>query len=451
MSEIQDRSIKFEQLRKQAEALIEQHPASAAKPPSDMLELIHELRIHQAELEIQNEELKRAQQEFSELLREFENLYEFAPCGYLTLNAKGIITRANLTAVSLLEMTRQTLFHSGFSQFIDGGQDAAYLAARRKVMETGTEQSVELPLKRKNGAPRWVSAEIVADLDENNALIQWRMVLVDITARIEAEQEKREIEGQLRRSQRLESLGTLAGGVAHEFNNSLSIIIGNCELAVHEIPKGSPAMDSLEAIRVAGRRARDVVRQLLTFSRHDFEAKTPLSMGAVVTESVQLIRSSIPANIEIRPTIADHIDPVFANATQIHQVLVNLCGNAADAISEHKGVITIDLSNETLNQKDTRFHPLLKPVKCLRLKVSDNGCGMDRQTLDRIFDPFFTTKEIGQGTGIGLAVVHGIVGNHGGAICVESEVGQGTVFTLFLPSCEGRIEQTTQTHISLPA
>jgi signal transduction histidine kinase len=188
MSEYADTSNKFDQLRRQAKALIRQRPDLSPEKSGGIFELMHELNIHQAELEIQNEELKRAQQELSELHREYESLYEFAPCGYVTLNEKGIITRANLTTVGLLETRRQFLIHSGFSRFIALGWENFFLDALKKAGETGVKQSIELPLKRKNGAPTWVRAEIEADQGETGRVNQWRMVLVDITEKKAAEE-----------------------------------------------------------------------------------------------------------------------------------------------------------------------------------------------------------------------------------------------------------------------
>ena len=199
MSNNPDHADKFEQLRQQAEELVRQQPDFASQAPADILELIHELRIHQTELEIQNEELKRAQQELSKLHREFEDLYEFAPCGYVTLNAKGIITRVNLTGASLLGAARQYLSHSVFTQFIASGFENTFLTARQKAGETGEKQSIELPLKREKESPLWVRANIEADRDETGAVIQWRMALVDITPKKAAEEVLRKAHEELER------------------------------------------------------------------------------------------------------------------------------------------------------------------------------------------------------------------------------------------------------------
>lgn len=248
---------------------------------------------------------------------------------------------------------------------------------------------------------------------------------------------KLELEEQLQHANKMESIGNLAGGIAHEFNNILTIIIGNNELVRNELPEGSLARENTEEIRIAGMRAREVVKQLLTFSRKDNAAKKILNIRSVVQESMKLVRSSTPAYIEIRQNLSDDVYPVFGNATQINQLLFNLCSNAVDAMSKSGGVIAIDLSNETAGEKQ---HLSLNPGQYVKLVVRDNGIGMVKEILDKVFDPYFTTKEIGKGTGIGLAVVHGIVKQHGGSIIAESHPYQGTTFTIFLPIHEGLTE-----------
>lgn len=186
----QNSANKFEQLRLRAEELIQQKPVAISEPTSDILDLIHELTIHQAELEIQNEELQRAHHEISSLEKEYEDLYEFAPCGYLTLNEKGLITRANLTAVKLLDTSRSLLLNTGFSQYVVRDWEVAYLTARKQTIDTQQKETIELPLKNKNSEPLWIRGEIEAELDEKAALVQYRMLLVDISAQRKAEEEK---------------------------------------------------------------------------------------------------------------------------------------------------------------------------------------------------------------------------------------------------------------------
>jgi PAS domain-containing protein len=247
---------KFDALRDQAEALVERKPGSAITSPADVLELIDELKIHQAELEIQNEELKRAQEELSDLHRAYERLYEFAPCGYLTLNAKRIITRANLTAVGLFGETKRDLLQSGISWFIAPAWVDPCHAALRNAAATGEKQCVELMMKKRNGSAGWVRADIEADRDDAGAVVQWRMTLLDIA-------ETKEMEAQLRHARKMESIGTMAGGVAHNFNNILYVILGNAEMAMDFAADSAPARKCLTDIMNAGQRGADIVKQIL--------------------------------------------------------------------------------------------------------------------------------------------------------------------------------------------
>ncbi|MFH2218501.1 MAG: response regulator [Pseudomonadota bacterium] len=445
----QDPSNKFDRLRQQAEELIRQRTEFASKTPRDMLELIRELGTHQAELEIQNEELKRSQQELSELRHEYETLYEFAPFGYATLNPKGIITRINLTGSTLLGRLRERISRTGFSQYIAPGWKIVFHGARQKAGVTGEKQSIELPLKREKASPLWVRADIEADRDKTDAVIQWRVVLVDITSQRKAEEDRKRIEDQLRYAQKMDSAATL-GGIAHEFNNVLSIIIGNNELVMDDIPEWSPLRNNLEEIRRATLRAKDVVRQFMAFSRKGVSDRKPVHLSSVVKEFLKLIRYSIPESIEIKQNIVDETTPIFGNTAEMNQIIMNICSNATDAMLNEGGILTIEMANETIDEKRSGEDGTLKPGPHVKLVIGDTGCGMDRETLERIYEPYFTTKKIRKGPGLGLSMVPGIVARHNGSISVESEPNKGTVFTLRFPACEGSIDPEIQESVNLP-
>ena len=251
----------------------------------------------------------------------------------------------------------------------------------------------------------------------------------------------KQMEEALRQAHKMEAVGNLAGGVAHEFNNVLGIIIGNVELAMDEVDKWHPARESLNEIRAAGLRARDVVRQLLNFSRKIDIIREPIEIDVIVKDALKLLRASIPADIEIREAIAPAIDPVLADGTQIHQLLINLGSNAAQAMGDEGGVLTIALDNTVLDEENAAELPDLDPGAHVRLSVSDTGHGIGPDMLDKIFDPYFTTKDVGKGTGMGLAVVHGIVKNHEGAVRVESRVDRGTTFHVYFPSSSGTVSR----------
>ncbi len=272
----------------------------------------------------------------------------------------------------------------------------------------------------------------------------------DITEHKKAEEEKARLEIQLRQAHKMEAIGTLAGGIAHEFNNLLGIIVGNTELAMDGVPEWNTARYNLEEIRTACLRARDVVRQILAFSRHTEHALKPVMLNSVVEESLRLLRSSIPTSIEVRQNISKELGVVLADSTQINQVLINFCTNAAHAMRNEGGILDVSLDNVELGEGDVTHYPELSPGNYVKLTVSDTGHGMEPGIMDRVFDPYFTTKQVGEGTGMGLAVAHGIVKKHGGHITVESKSDKGSTFQVFLPRVEKEVKPEIVPTESLP-
>jgi PAS domain S-box-containing protein len=262
-------------------------------------------------------------------------------------------------------------------------------------------------------------------------------VFRDITERKRAEEEKAKLEAQLQQTQKMEAIGTLAGGIAHDFNNILSVIIGHAEVLNFEGDIGTSTRNSLNQILAASQRAKQLVRQILAFSRHGKQEKILINLKPIVKESLEFLRASLPTLIELRHYLEPDAGTIMADPTQMQQVLMNLCVNAAHAMEKDGGVLQIKLANAALTEEDTRFDPEVEPGDFVKLTVSDTGHGMEPSVLQRIFDPYFTTKERGKGTGLGLAVVHGIVKSHGGMIKVDSEVGKGATFTIFLPRAKG--------------
>ncbi len=268
--------------------------------------------------------------------------------------------------------------------------------------------------------------------------------------RQQIEVEKQDLEKQLRQSQKMEAIGTLAGGIAHDFNNILTIILGNTELAYAVVPEGNQVQDNLERIQTAGKRAKEMVNHLLSFSRKTESERHPIELKAIVTESLKLLRASLPTNIVIRHDLPDASFVVQGNATQIHQIMINLCTNAAHAIEGTDGVLEVKLESRMVDPA-AADSLALSPGPHVRLTVSDTGRGIDPSMRERIFDPYFTTKDPGKGTGMGLSVVHGIVKNHGGAIEVFSEPNVKTEFRVLLPVADVEATQTsTTTKAALP-
>ena len=258
----------------------------------------------------------------------------------------------------------------------------------------------------------------------------------DITAQKQAHEEKLRLESQLQQAQKAEAIGTLAGGIAHDFNNILSAIMGYTEMCTMEIPEGSIAHRNLLQVLKASHRAKDLVGQILTFSRQKGQEQRPVKLDLVVKEALKLLRASLPATVTFRRYIKKDVGKVLADPTSMHQVLMNLCTNASHAMQDTGGIMEVRLESEAFEPEDPLPDPEMLYGRYLCLTVSDTGQGMDSQTRERIFDPYFTTKEMGEGTGLGLAVVHGIVKSHAGAIIVESQVGEGTTFKVYLPETE---------------
>jgi signal transduction histidine kinase/CheY-like chemotaxis protein len=244
------------------------------------------------------------------------------------------------------------------------------------------------------------------------------------------------MEEELRQSHKMESIGTLAGGIAHDFNNILSIILGNTELGLTDTPDGGPGKTNLQEIKTACLRAKEVVSQLLNFSRKTELTREPQNLSLLIEESVKLLRSSFPSNIRIIEKISRTSNLVLADATQIHQVIINLCTNAAQAMSEKGGKLEIHLKDINLETKRGGKFRRLIPGIYQELMIKDTGTGIDPKIYNKIFDPYFTTKEFGKGTGMGLAVVHGIIKNHNGSFFVDSLPGKGTSFSVFFPAVE---------------
>jgi two-component system, cell cycle sensor histidine kinase and response regulator CckA len=271
---------------------------------------------------------------------------------------------------------------------------------------------------------------------EVDGQLLFTIILRDITERVRHDEARARLETQLRLAQKMEALGTLAGGIAHDFNNILGAIIGNIELARQDVGPSHPAMESIEEISKASHRAKDLVQRILTFTNQRPEPQSVIPLRPLVEEAVTFLRATLPAGVEIAATVDADAPTVLADSTQIHQVLINLCINAWHAMEGHAGRIDIRLDGITLGAEAARADANLRPGHFARLCVTDTGTGMEAATLERMFEPFFTTKPVGQGTGLGLSVVHGIVKAHGGGITVTSQPGRGTTFSLYFPAVE---------------
>ena len=553
-----------ESLRQQAERIARDKAGMAlenlnALSSDDAQRVLHDLQVHQIELELQNEELRQAQDALEASRARYFDLYDLAPVGYFTLDENGLILEANLTGANMLGVARAALVKQPLSRFVLGEDADNYYLHHKQLFKTGEPQAFELRLSRKDSAPftAWIEAtvapgaggarisrKVVSDITERKAIQEklrhsqsllqtagrmaqmggWAIRLPhndlvwsdeicaildfpkgtvppladalalyppasyaiisaalkscardgtpfdceleiftakrrrldvraigqavrdgdgnitgiegafqDITGQKKVEQAHASLESQLRESQKMEAIGTLAGGIAHDFNNIIGAILGNAELARQDAGANWQALVSLEEIQKAGHRARDLVQQILSFSRRQATSRRVMSLPSVVQESARLLRAALPGVARFECLCAADTPSIVADPTQVQQVLLNLGTNAAHAMEGRSGSIEIRVEGITLDESSARFDLNLRPGRYARVVVSDTGCGMDAATQRRIFEPFFTTKPPGKGTGLGLSVAHGIMQAHEGAIVVHSEPGKGSRFELYFP------------------
>ncbi|NWH03781.1 response regulator [Desulfobacter latus] len=591
-------------LRQKAETLARQRVArtpkdSAGLSPDDIQDTLHELRVHQIELEMQNEELRAAQAEIEAGRARYFDLYDLAPVGYCTLSEKGLIAEANLTAATLLGTNRSALIKQPISRFILKEDQDIYYLHRKQLFQTGEPQECELRLVKPDGTHFWAHLTVIAAQAEDGAPV-CRVVLSDITERKRAEEavarqqrsiklssrianvflissrnevfadvldvllkdldsrfgylgyideagdlvcpsmtrdvwdqcqiaeksvvfprsvwgglwgrslmkkqtlianenlripeghvalenalatpivhhdnligqfvvankaegydkddrdllesvaaqtapilfaiqeEARQktahekLEEQMRQAQKMESVGRLAGGVAHDFNNMLSVILGNTEIAMEDLAPDDPLHNNLSEIFSAANRSADITRQLLAFARKQTIAPKVLDLNRTIKSMLKMLRRLIGEDIDLAWRPETTVWPVRMDPSQIDQILANLCINARDAIADI-GMITIETGKATFDSTYCAEHPGFVAGDFVLLAVSDDGCGMEQETLANLFEPFFTTKDVDKGTGLGLATVYGIVKQNEGFINIYSEPGQGSIFRIYLP------------------
>lgn len=294
--------------------------------------------------------------------------------------------------------------------------------------------NIDFRLACKDGVYLWVNsrAKVIANSTTgDNQLVVG--IQRDISKRITAQEEKKQLEIQLFQAQKMEAIGTLAGGIAHDFNNILTAVIGYAELSISETEKDSTLHNNLNEILVAGSRAKDLVRQILMFSRNTELDLRPIRLNSLIKETTKLMRATLPSYVNINYEITEEFVTIKANPTQIHQILINLCTNGYHSLDGTDGVLTLQLDIVRLDNTTTIQHTENAPGGYARIAVKDNGQGIDPENMEKIFDPYFTTKEQGKGTGLGLSIVHAIVDSHNGYITVESLLGVGTTFSVYLP------------------
>jgi two-component system cell cycle sensor histidine kinase/response regulator CckA len=314
--------------------------------------------------------------------------------------------------------------------------------AYRKLSESRQSMTLEYRIIIPDGETRWIEDHIKSGFSDEGLYTGINGIMCDISDRISTQEETRRLEAQLRKSQRLETIGTLAGGIAHDFNNILTPILGYAEMGLADIPADDPMHEYFSEIMLAAERARNLVSQILTFSKAEEGKPTPVSIQEIIEDAIQLLRPSLPSTISIIEHIDKSCRQVLADQAQMHQVIVNLCTNAFHAMEQTGGSITIALREIEASAAMPSPTPPLPDGNYIELTISDTGTGMDDITVERIFEPFFTTKSIEKGAGLGLSVVHGIVTGAGGQLSVESNTGKGSVFHVYWPVIENKVTIT---------
>jgi PAS domain S-box-containing protein len=379
---------------------------------------------------------KQAETEIRESEERNRRLIE-ASADAILVRSNGIITHVNPAALKLFRApTEQDLIGKRYLDLVHPDDRAESAERVRKNIDEGW---VAPPREHRILA---LDGQVV-EVESTGVPVNYKGgrqtfgIFRDITERKRSYSEKEKLEAQLQQAQKMESLGTLAGGIAHDFNNILGVIIGSSQLLEITNAVEESSRSTLSSIITASTRAKDLVRQILAFSRHAKQEKILLSLKPIIRETAEFLRASIPSTIEFRQQVDAKTDPIIADPTQMQQILMNLCTNAAHAMEQTGGVLEVGLCNVTLGPADTRLYPELEPGGYVRLTVTDTGHGIEPEVMKKIFEPYFTTKEVGKGTGLGLSVVHGIVQASGGSIKVYSEVGKGSTFQVLLPRAEG--------------
>ncbi|MBN1296059.1 response regulator, partial [bacterium] len=434
-------------LRQRAEALARERAVRAAEngaalSPEEIRKTLHELRVHQIELEMQNEELRAAHVEIEAGRARYFDLYDLAPVGYCTLSDHGLILEANLTAATLLDWRRGDLIKQPITRFILQEDQDIYYLHRKKLIEahstgstsstwTGEPRECELRLVKPDGTCFWAHlSSTITQAEDGTPMCH--CVISNIAKRKQAEADREKLEAQLRQAQKMEAIGRLAGGVAHDLNNMLGIIIGYADLLLEEVDPDQPFHADLLEIRKAGARSADLTRQLLAFARKQTVDPKVLNLNEAVDGMLNMLHQLIGEDIDMTWIPEENLWPVKIDPGQIDQVLANLSVNARDAIAG-TGKVTIETGNTVFDEAFCRDHVGFVPGEYAMLAVSDNGCGMDSETMSHLFEPFYTTKEQGMGTGLGLAMVYGVVKQNNGFVIAFSEPGQGTTFKIYLP------------------
>ena len=411
----------------------------AAESPEDLAamsreevgQVLHELRVHQIELEMQNEELRRTQVELDAARARYFDLYDLAPVGYVTLSERGSILRSNLTAATMLGANRGGLARQSLSGFFIPEDADAYFLHCKKLLADGEPQSFDLRMVRPDRSTAWMRFEMRLAADAESRKPEIRATFTDVTAEHRAAEE-RQLQVQLAQAEKLESVGRLAGGIAHDFNNMLTVILGYVELALSEVDPADPLHDDLDTIRSAGQRSAELTAQLLAFARQEVRVPRAVDLNEVVATELRMLDRLLGEPIELVWRPATDLWATLVDPRQVGRVLSNLCINARDAI-DGRGRIEIATANVVFGEGERPAPAGHRPGEWVMLSVRDTGRGMSADVMEHVFEPLFTTKDIAAGSGLGLATVHGIASQNGGFVDIASRPGERSTFSVYLP------------------
>ncbi len=386
--------------------------------------------LRQSLLLYERERLLANEHRANELERTFKTLFNITRGGLALIDHAGRFHETNPGCSELLGYSQAELQQLTLPQL--WVSTTSKLPGPLGLLDVHDSGTTEADCRRKDG--------IIVQLEQTSVLIpdtpdRIFVIFRDITKRKRAAETQARLEAQLRQSQKLEAIGTLASGIAHDFNNILGAILGNIKLAAQDLDTAHPSHTSLNEVRRAGLRARELITRIVAFGKpQDLNFHTT-QLGTVIEDSMKLVRATLPATVQINYQLNDNMPPVSIDSSQIGQVLLNLCTNAYQAMPDHKGCIVLALLERDFSNGQPPPSRDINNRRYACLQISDNGCGIDPQITDRIFEPFFTTKPMGEGSGLGLSIVHNIIRSHGGAITVSSVPGKGTRFDLYLPIC----------------
>ena len=411
------------ELRRQAEELALRHAAPVSTDPESSLptwcvELLHELRVHQIELEMQNEELRLAQTRLDEARARYLDLYELAPLGYFTLDEFGVILEANLYAASRLGVSRVALVRQPFNRFIPKEDQDSFYLHRRKLSEIGSAESWDLCMVRQDGTPFWAHLDAAAAWEAEGPPVL-RVTMGDISMQKFAEDQQRRLEAERQYGQGMERLGTLTGCIAHEMDHELGVILATASANLDTQPDGSPASRAFDAITRAAKRSAMLVQNLLSLARRQPAQGKELNLNVILHDAVRLLESTTFDRCRLETAFSGDLNPILGDANALSNAFMNLFVNSVEAMAPG-GTLT-------LRTRNLENH-------LVEVQVEDTGSGMTAETLSKALEPYFTTKDVGMGTGLGLPIVDSTTKAHHGQMEIQSEPGLGTRVTLRFPA-----------------